>query len=178
MSKILVGRNNLIGHVMGRDCTRDIAHRLRISRLLGRPEERSAWQTAAADGVPSENPIRRRNSRVWPNRGKVGACVMPYDFCPVMVRNWLRARAQLQLEILALRHQLTVLQRQPDRRPRFTSFDRIFWVWLYRLWPGCLDALAMTGAGSCISLSRHSRWPRGLHSRSERPSPGTQGLGT
>ena len=33
-------------------------------------------------GVPSENPSRRRNSRVWPNRGKVGACVMPYDFCP------------------------------------------------------------------------------------------------
>ncbi len=32
--------------------------------------------------VPSENPIRRGNSRVWPNRGKVGACVMPYDFCP------------------------------------------------------------------------------------------------
>ncbi len=32
--------------------------------------------------VPSENPIRRRNSRVWPNRGKVGVCVMPYDFCP------------------------------------------------------------------------------------------------
>ncbi|MCH9000483.1 MAG: hypothetical protein IID48_19780 [Proteobacteria bacterium] len=32
--------------------------------------------------VPSENPIRRRNSRVWPNRSKVGACVMPYDFCP------------------------------------------------------------------------------------------------
>ena len=36
----------------------------------------------AKQGVPSENPIRRRNSRVWPNRGKVGACVMPYDFCP------------------------------------------------------------------------------------------------
>ncbi len=32
--------------------------------------------------VPSENPVRRRNSRVWPNRGKVRACVMPYDFCP------------------------------------------------------------------------------------------------
>jgi len=32
--------------------------------------------------VPSENPVRRRNSRVWPNRGNVGACVMPYDFCP------------------------------------------------------------------------------------------------
>ncbi len=62
---------------------------------------------------------------------------------PVIVRNWLRARAQLQHEILALRHQLSVLQRGQDRRPRFTSFDRIFWVWLYRLWPGCLDALAI-----------------------------------
>ena len=62
---------------------------------------------------------------------------------PVIVRHWLRTRAQLQLEILALRHQLSVLQRQQDRRPRFTSFDRIFWVWLYRLWPGCLDALAI-----------------------------------
>ncbi len=29
----------------------------------------------------------------------------------------------------------------------------------------------MTGAGSCIFLSRHSRRPRGLHSRSGRPSP-------
>ncbi len=62
---------------------------------------------------------------------------------PVMVRNWLRTRAQLQLEILALRHQLSVLQREQDRRPRFTSFDRIFWVWFYRLWPGCLNALAI-----------------------------------
>ena len=32
--------------------------------------------------VPFENPIRSRNPRVWPKRGKVGACVMPYDFCP------------------------------------------------------------------------------------------------
>ena len=62
---------------------------------------------------------------------------------PVIVRHWLSTRAQLQLEILALRHQLNVLQREQDRRPRFTSFDRIFWVWLYRLWPGCLDALAI-----------------------------------
>ncbi len=53
---------------------------------------------------------------------------------PVNVRNWFRTRAQLQLEILALRHQLTVLQRQQNRRPRLTSFDRVFWVWLYRLW--------------------------------------------
>ncbi len=63
---------------------------------------------------------------------------------PVIVqyrRNWRRTRAQPQLEILALRHQLTVLQRQQNRRPRLTSFDRVLWVWPYRWWPGCLDAL-------------------------------------
>ncbi len=42
----------------------------------------SSHMTKEIVPVPSENPIRRRNSRVWPNRGKVGACVMPYDFCP------------------------------------------------------------------------------------------------
>jgi hypothetical protein len=34
-------------------------------------------------GATIAEAIRRRgNSRVWPNRGKVQACVMPYDFCP------------------------------------------------------------------------------------------------
>jgi hypothetical protein len=74
---------------------------------------------------------------------------------PVIVRNWLRARAQLQLEILAPRHQLTVLQREQDRRPRLTSFDRIFWVWLYRLWPGCLDALAIMKPETVVRWHRN-----------------------
>ncbi len=66
-----------------------------LSRRREEPVERRLAAILAADvvaysrliredetAVPSENPIRRRNSRVWPNRGKVGACVMPYDFCP------------------------------------------------------------------------------------------------
>ena len=32
--------------------------------------------------VPSENPLRRKNSRAWPNQGKVWAFVMHYDFVP------------------------------------------------------------------------------------------------
>ena len=81
---------------------------------------------------------------------------------PVIVRNWLRTRAQLQLEILALRHRLAVLQRQQNRRPRFTSFDRIFWVWLYRLWPGCLDALAIMKPETVVRWHRkgfRKYWP-------------------
>ncbi len=71
---------------------------------------------------------------------------------PVIVRNWLRTRGPLQLEILALRHQLAVLQREQSRRPRLTSFDRIFWIWLYRLWPGCLDALAIMKPETVVRL--------------------------
>ena len=53
-----------------------------LSRYTVLPWEDSGEYEGLFSAVPSENPIRRRNSRVWPNRGKVGACVMPYDFCP------------------------------------------------------------------------------------------------
>ncbi len=48
----------------------------------------------------------------------------------------LRDRAALHLELIALRHQLLVLERKRTTRPRLTRTDRTFWVWLYRLWPG------------------------------------------
>jgi hypothetical protein len=40
-----------------------------------------------------------------------------------------RSRAALQLEILALRHQLGVLHRSV-KRPKLTSSDRLLWIWL------------------------------------------------
>ena len=47
----------------------------------------------------------------------------------------LRTRASLQFEILALRHQLTVLQRNKRRRVQLRVWDRLLWVALVRLWP-------------------------------------------
>ena len=44
-----------------------------------------------------------------------------------------RDKAALQLELVALRHQLAVLERKRTTRPRLTRIDRFFWVWLYRL---------------------------------------------
>jgi len=41
-----------------------------------------------------------------------------------------RSRAALQLENLALRYQIGVLQRSARKRPRLTSVDRLVWVWL------------------------------------------------
>jgi putative transposase len=43
-----------------------------------------------------------------------------------------RSRRSMQLEILALRHQLAVYQRS-IRRPRIQPADRFLWAWLARL---------------------------------------------
>src|SRR5215207_5567471 len=52
-----------------------------------------------------------------------------------------RTRCAMQLEILALRHQLAVYQRSVPR-PRIQSTDRLLWSWLARVWSGWQDALA------------------------------------
>jgi hypothetical protein len=44
-----------------------------------------------------------------------------------------RDRAALHLEILALRHQLSVLQRSV-KRPKLTAADRFLWAWLSAVW--------------------------------------------
>jgi putative transposase len=50
------------------------------------------------------------------------------------LRSSVRSRARLHLEILALRHQLHVLERSRPRRVRLTPADRVLWVWLSRVW--------------------------------------------
>jgi len=46
-----------------------------------------------------------------------------------------RTDLSMQMEILALRHQLTVYQRS-GTKPRLNPADRIFWAWLSRVWSG------------------------------------------
>ena len=82
-----------------------------------------------------------------------------------------RSRAVLQLENLALRHQLHVLRRQRPGRPRLFTIDRLLWVWLYRLWPRCLDTMMLVKPATVIQWHRQGfrlywRW----RSRSGRPS--------
>ena len=48
-----------------------------------------------------------------------------------MLARRFRSRAILELENLALRHQLRVLRRQRPGRPRLFAIDRLLWVWLY-----------------------------------------------
>ena len=50
------------------------------------------------------------------------------------LRTSLRHRVALHLEILALRHQLQVVERSRPRQVRITCADRVLWVWLSRVW--------------------------------------------
>src|SRR5262245_66684443 len=54
-----------------------------------------------------------------------------------------RSRSALQLENLALRHQISVLQRAPRKRPKLTPGDRLLWVWLSRIWSGWPSAVGI-----------------------------------
>ena len=66
-----------------------------------------------------------------------------------------RTRASLQLEILALRHQLGVLQRTTGRRIRLGATDRLLWVALRRLWPEWRKALVLVKPDTVIRWHRH-----------------------
>src|SRR5215471_3900527 len=59
------------------------------------------------------------------------------------VRSFFLPRSRLQLEIVLLRHQLTVLRRPAPRQPRLTNGDRLLFVSLFRLWPDVLRSLVI-----------------------------------
>ena len=61
----------------------------------------------------------------------------------------LRSRAALQIEILALRHQLNVLQRSV-KRPRLSAVDRWLWVRLSRNWPAWRAAFKLLKPATVI----------------------------
>src|ERR1035437_11037867 len=71
------------------------------------------------------------------------------------LRSSFRVRADLQAEILALRHQLLVLQRRNrNHRLELNATDRMLWVWLSRFWPGWRSALLIVKPETVIAWHR------------------------
>jgi hypothetical protein len=60
-----------------------------------------------------------------------------------------RSRAALQFEILALRHQLGVLQRSV-KRPKLTAPDRLLWAWLSAVWRQWQSTIAIVKPATVI----------------------------
>ena len=70
------------------------------------------------------------------------------------LRTSCRDRAALQFEILALRHQLNVLNRSRPQRLRITGADRMLWVWLSNFWSGWREALVILKPETVLAWHR------------------------
>ncbi len=104
------------------------------------------------------------------SRSVAGMLKLKRSIVSMLARRF-RSRAVLELENLALRHQLHVLRRQRPGRLRLFALDRLLWVLLYRLWPRCLEAMVLVKPATVIQWHRRGfrlfwRW----RSRSGRPS--------
>ena len=66
----------------------------------------------------------------------------------------LKTRAALQLENVALRHQIGVLQRSTRKRPTLDAADRLLWVWLSRVWTDWRSALVIVKPETVVAWHR------------------------
>ena len=119
-----------------------------LGRLLGPGGVRSL--------VNTENPVRSENTGVPTIREIIVGTTMNSPFVAffALLASTFRTRAALQAEILALRHQLAVFQKNGPRRLRLHRCDRLLWVFLYRFWSGWRRCLAMVQPDTVI------RWHR------------------
>src|SRR5580700_9901601 len=67
-----------------------------------------------------------------------------------------RSRVALQAEILALRHQLAVFQKNVPRRLRLRRSDRLLCVLLSRWWPGWRRSLHIVRPDTVIAWHRRA----------------------
>jgi hypothetical protein len=65
-----------------------------------------------------------------------------------------RRRASQEFELIALRHQVSVLRRRRKGRVQLFSTDRLLWVWLYRTWPRVLNAMVLVKPATVIQWNR------------------------
>ena len=73
------------------------------------------------------------------------------------------SKARLEAENAALRQQVIVLRRMMKGRIRLTNGDRLFFVWLYRLFPSVLSAIAIIRPETIVrwhraGFRRYWRW--------------------
>lgn len=61
---------------------------------------------------------------------------------------------EVRLENLALRQQLGVLRRSAPQRLKLTPADRIFWVWLRRVWGDWRSALVIVKPETVVAWHR------------------------
>jgi putative transposase len=78
--------------------------------------------------------------------------------CTLPRRGLIRSetRVTLQLENVALRHQIGVLQRSAKKRPRLQATDRLLWVWLSRVWTDWRSSLVIVKPETVVLWHRNA----------------------
>jgi transposase InsO family protein len=92
------------------------------------------------------------------------------------IATWFRSRLSLQLELIALRHQVTVYK-QSVSRPTLRPADRLLWVWLSRLWPAWQQALEFVQPRTVIAW-QNKRFRDYWRRLSQTGKPGRPSLST
>ncbi|MFN8178305.1 MAG: integrase core domain-containing protein [bacterium] len=88
----------------------------------------------------------------------------------VMLSGLFRSHLSLQLEVVALRHQLAICQRRA-KRPRLRAEDRAFWVLLSRIWSGWRSTVVLVQPATVVRWQKRrfrDHWRR----LTESPKPG------
>jgi len=90
-----------------------------------------------------------------------------------LVTSTFRTCAAQQAEIVALRHQIAVLQQSAPRRLRLRQSDRLLWIWLSRCWPAWRHWLRILKPDTVLRWHRTAfarYWTRKSRRRPGRPS--------
>src|SRR5947207_3043728 len=142
-----------------------------VSRLA--PGRSSSGKKAPVD---PENPVRIENAGFRSVREIIIVSKMSPFFIALLalVSSTFRARAALQAEIVALRHQIAVLQQSAPRRLRLRQSDRLLWILLSRFWPGWRHWLRILKPDTVVRW--HRRAFARYWTRKSRPRPGRPGL--
>ena len=124
---------------------------LRMPILPGRPRgDRMIPYTHGCKAVPAQK-SKPPSKYILYHRHTVAAIIAVLSAVGSLLSLRLRSRASLELELVALRHQVTVLRRQRPGRPRLFSTDRLLWTWLYRIWPALGRQVSPSVPGTGIS---------------------------
>ena len=87
--------------------------------------------------------------------------------------SFLRSHRRLRAENVVLRHQVNILSRRAPGRLRLSNVDRLVFVWLYRLCPAVVDAVAIVRPETLIRWHRQgfrAFWRWKSRSRAGRPA--------
>ena len=124
--------------------------------------------------MPTENSVRFENAEVPVIRERMVASTMNSVLVALfaLFASSFRARATLQAEILALRHQLAVLHKHAPPRRRLQRSDRWLWVLLSRCWSGWRPCLQIVQPSTVVRWQRRAftwYWTRKSRQRPGRP---------